>query len=144
MAWYYWNRTKPRKVVGGIKASSRRGAFGHSWWAREWVKALERFHEWNRLSRGRNYARKGQVLSIDISSGTVDARVQGSRKRPYQVTLSTTPLSDESWDSVLEVLRSKAIFLAELLAGRMPQDVGACLADVDVSLFAAGPGDLSV
>lgn len=144
MAWYYYGRTKPRKVVGGIKAGSRRGAFGHSWWAREWVRALERFHEWNRLNRGRTYARKGQVLNIEVSAGEVTARVQGSRKRPYQVSLAMTPLTAGLWSAAVGALGSKAIFVAELLAGRMPQDVGESLATVGVSLFPTGPGDLKV
>ena len=41
-----------------------------------------------RLQRGRRYARKGQVLSLTEGKGQVTGKVQGSRKRPYTVTIS--------------------------------------------------------
>ena len=38
-AW--WERHGPRLPSHGIKAHTRRGAFGQSWWASRWVAALE-------------------------------------------------------------------------------------------------------
>ena len=43
-----------------------------------------------RLARGRNYARRGQVLGFEISCGYVTAQVQGSRPRPYRVRIQVT------------------------------------------------------
>ena len=81
-----WNRfegfppaSRPRAVKGGIKATSQRGGFGQSWWARRWIQVLESFHIGSRLQRGRSYARKGQVASIEVKKGLVEASVQGSR-----------------------------------------------------------------
>jgi len=39
-AW--WERHGPRLPSHGIKAHTRRGAFGKSWWASRWIAALER------------------------------------------------------------------------------------------------------
>ena len=69
----------PREAKGGIRAQSRRGAFGESWWARRWISVLESFDLGARLGRGRSYARRGQVLDIAVERGLVEARVQGSR-----------------------------------------------------------------
>jgi hypothetical protein len=89
----YWNDygffppSRPRQAKGGIRAQSKRGAFGESWWARRWVSVLEAFDLGARLGRGRSYARRGRVLDVSIESGLVEARVQGSRPAPYKVTI---------------------------------------------------------
>ena len=32
--------SRPLEAKGGIRAQSKRGAFGESWWARRWVSVL--------------------------------------------------------------------------------------------------------
>ena len=58
----FFKRSVPREAKGGIKAQSRRGGFGESWWAKRWIHVLESFNIGARLGRGRSYARNGQVL----------------------------------------------------------------------------------
>ena len=60
----YFEPTRPIETQEGIKARSQRGAFAKNWWAERWIEALERLMDPGRLTRGRSYARKGQVLSI--------------------------------------------------------------------------------
>ena len=60
----YWPRyetTRPIPVKDGIAAKSQRGKFVRNWWADRWVAALKRLMDSGRLSRGRSYARRGQV-----------------------------------------------------------------------------------
>ena len=57
-------RSAPRRVDGGIKARSKRGAIGEQWWSRRFIDVLESFGMSGRLTRGRNYARAGQVLEL--------------------------------------------------------------------------------
>ena len=83
----FFKPSVPREAKGGIKAQSKRGAFGESWWAKRWIAVLESFNIGARLGRGRSYARSGQVLSIEIEKGMVKAKVQGSRPKPYEVTI---------------------------------------------------------
>ncbi|MBV9258551.1 MAG: hypothetical protein JO215_11075, partial [Ktedonobacteraceae bacterium] len=64
--WNYYSQNRPRKVEGGIKTRSDRGSIGESWWSKRWVNVLEALGMGTRLTRGRSYARQGQVLSIDI------------------------------------------------------------------------------
>jgi uncharacterized Zn finger protein len=94
MSWYEWGPTRPREAKGGIKARNKRGAFAESWWGRRWIEVLESFNIGERLSRGRTYARKGQVLDLTIDPGLVHAKVQGSRPRPYNVTIQMKPLTE--------------------------------------------------
>jgi uncharacterized Zn finger protein len=139
---YYFKPTKPKEAKDGIKARSKRGAFAKNWWAQRWITALERLVDKGRLSRGRTYARKGQVVSIDETKGGISARVLGSRKTPYRISIQITPLTDAEWDKVFDALAGQAIFTAQLLAGEMPQDIEQAFDAAKVSLFPARRGDL--
>jgi uncharacterized Zn finger protein len=131
------------RVERGIKAQSRRGEFGASWWAKRWIKVLEGFDIGARLARGRSYARSGQVLSISIEEGRVTARVQGSRPTPYDVGIQVKTLSQAEWAKVLDALGQQALFAAKLLAGEMPQDVEPLFEKVGLSLFPSRRADLT-
>ena len=136
--WYhypYFERSIPRATKGGIKAQSKRGTFGESWWARRWITVLESFDIGARLGRGRSYARRGQVLSIEIDKGKVTARVQGSRPKPYDVKLEIKTLQAADWKKLAKTLSREAIFSAKLLAGEMPQDIEKAFKEVGLSLF---------
>jgi uncharacterized Zn finger protein len=145
MSWYFrefYPRSRPRQAKGGIKAQSKRGRFGESWWARRWIQVLEGFDIGARLSRGRSYARGGQVLSIDVSEGKVKAKVQGSRPKPYDITIEVKVLSPAEWKRVVRELAGQALFAAKLLAGEMPPDIEKVFLEADVSLFPEKRGDL--
>lgn len=138
----YFPPSQPRAVKGGIKAQSQRGGFGASWWAKRWIAVLESFEIGARLSRGRGYARKGQVLDIAIERGVITARVQGSRPRPYHVRIQVKTLARDAWGKVAQVIASQAIFAARLLNGEMPQDIEDAFGTAQVSLFPEKLGDL--
>ena len=142
MSYYYFKPTKPKEVKDGIKARSKRGAFASSWWAKQWISALERLVDSGRLGRGRRYARKGQVISIDEKKDGIVAKVQGSRRTPYKVTINITSLTDSQWEKVIDALSEQAIFTAQLLAGEMPQDIEEAFQEAGASLFPEKRGDL--
>jgi uncharacterized Zn finger protein len=146
MAWderrAFFEHAPPRAARGGIKAHSRRGAFGGSWWARRWSAVLEGFDIASRLGRGRSYARRGQVLEIAIGKGLVRARVQGSRSDPYAVTLKVKLLAPAGWEKLGEALAREARFVAKLLAGEMPEDVESAFEAAGLSLFPQRREDL--
>ena len=86
MGWRYYKPSRPREVKNGIKAKTKRGkSFGDTWWSKRWVSVLDSFGWDNRLQRGRSYARRGQVIDLDIQRGIVISNVQGSRRKPYQL-----------------------------------------------------------
>jgi len=133
--WGGYTPSKPIQVEGGIKAKSKRGSIGDTWWSKRWVNVLESFGWSNRLERGRRYARKGQVLDFELSPGKVEAKVQGSVRKPYLVTIEIKPIAEGAWDHVIEEMSQKAIFAAKLLAGEMPDDIEGAFEAADVSLF---------
>ena len=134
MSWYY-NYKPTIETDEGIKAKSKRGAFVKNWWADRWIQAMERVMDRGRLQRGRTYARKGQVLSLEAEAGQVESRVQGSRKRPYAVTINVQPLGEAEWQRVLNALAERPIFVAQLLAGEMPQEIEEVFTAVKLTLF---------
>ncbi len=138
MSYWDWGYYKPKpriKAKGGIKAQSKRGAFGESWWAKRWIATLESFNIGARLGRGRSYARSGQVLSIDIAKGVIKSKVQGSRSTPYSITIKVKTLSDTDWNKLAKALSTQAIFAAKLLAGEMPQEIEQAFKDAGLSPF---------
>lgn len=139
---YYFKPTKAIETKDGIKAQSKRGAFAKSWWAQRWIAALERLVDSGRLSRGRSYARKGQVLSIDETKDGIAVRVQGSRRTPYRISIKMNRLTDSEWDKVIDALAEQAIFTAQLLAGEMPYNIEQTFERAKVSLFPSNRRDL--
>ncbi|GHO45702.1 SWIM zinc finger family protein [Ktedonospora formicarum] len=134
---YYnpWEHTTPIRSEGGIKAKSKRGKIGETWWSRRWIQALEEMGVGSRLARGRSYARQGQVLSLDVQAGRVNAVVQGSSPRPYKVVVKLSPLSNEDWEIILNAMTLDALLSARLLAGEMPREIDELFTRERISLF---------
>ncbi len=140
----FYPPSRPRKVEGGLKARSARGDIGATWWSRRFIDVLESFSLGSRLTRGRNYARQGQVLSLDIRPGTVAAAVQGSRAKPYTVTVALAPLSELVWAKVEVALAEAAIHSARLLAGEMPRELEEVFAAAGAPLFPQALREMSL
>jgi uncharacterized Zn finger protein len=136
--------SRPRKAVGGIKARSKRGSIGEQWWSRRFIDVLESLGMQGRLARGRNYARSGQVLSLEIGTGHVTAQVQGSRVKPYKVILTVDPLTKLQWRAVEEALAARAVFRARLLAGEMPAEIEEIFETCGTPLFPGSARELSM
>ena len=139
MAYYYsyerYEPATPKKVDNGIKAQSKRGAFARQWWGKEWISKLERFNDSARLARGRSYARKGQVTRLDITSKGVVAKVQGSRVRPYNVSIRLTCYSKEALGRIVAVFSENPVLVARMLGGEMPEEIDKLCSKAGISLF---------
>mgnify|MGYP001441070937 CR=1 FL=1 len=140
--WNYYHENRPIRVKDGIKARSERGEIGSTWWSKRWIKTLESFSMGTRLTRGRSYARQGQVISIDIEPGIVKAKVQGSMPKPYNVKIRLKPLSNADWEQITNAMASQALFAAKLLAGEMPTNIEEAFHAVHLSLFPTALKDL--
>ncbi|MEU5790936.1 SWIM zinc finger family protein [Micromonospora purpureochromogenes] len=133
----------PRRVDGGLKARSTRGAIGVSWWSRRFLEVLESFALGTRLTRGRSYARKGQVLRLDVTPGRVEATVQGSRAEPYRVGIELPVFPAALWERVERDLAAQAFFSARLLAGDLPAELEEVFVDAGAPLFPSGVAELT-
>jgi uncharacterized Zn finger protein len=136
---------RPKRVEGGIRATSTKGAIGESWWSKRFIAVLESFTGLGgRLVRGRSYARAGQVLRLDIDPGLVSATVQGSRPRPYDIQIGLSTYDDATWTAIEQAMAAQALFLARLLAGEMPQQIEEAFAAAGAPLFPTRAADLAM
>ncbi|MGK5442876.1 SWIM zinc finger family protein [Micromonospora sp. URMC 105] len=134
---------RPRRVDGGLKARSTRGAIGVSWWSRRFLEVLESFALGTRLTRGRSYARRGQVVRLDVMPGRVEAVVQGSRAEPYRVGIELAVFPPALWDRIERDLAAQAFFSARLLAGDLPAELEEVFAAAGAPLFPSGVTELT-
>lgn len=109
--------------------------FGEHWWSKRLITVLESFGYGPRLARGRGYARSGAVQELEIRPGEVYASVQGSRRRPYSVTIEIDVLRAEQWDRVEKQLAGRVDLLSVLLAGQMPEHIEDAFHDTGLTLF---------
>jgi len=113
-----------------------------NWWARRWVEVLESFAVGRRLGRGRNYARQGHIVDIEIGKGFVTAHVQGSRDAPYLVRMHFSMLSSTDWKKVTRALVARPDLAVELGMGQIPESIESVFEDQHLSLFPNASGDL--
>jgi uncharacterized Zn finger protein len=142
--WEDWGPSSPLRVEGGLTARSARGSIGSTWWSKRFITVLESFAVGGRLTRGKAYARKGQVLSLDLIPGVVSGKVQGSRATPYEVWITLPVLPAEVWHQVEEAICEQALFAAQLLGGELPAELEQVVADAGGSLFPTAFTDLSM
>ncbi|MDN5915099.1 MAG: SWIM zinc finger family protein [Pseudonocardia sp.] len=144
MSDHFYPPSRPRRVEGGIRARSTRGAIAQSWWSEKFIAGLESIGVGGRLARGRSYARAGQVLDLTVDAGSAAALVQGSRPRPYRVRIGLSTLGKAEWARVEQALADNAWYAAKLLAGEMPTDIEDVFATAGVALLPSGVGELSL
>jgi uncharacterized Zn finger protein len=134
----------PRPVEGGLRARSERGTIGEEWWSRRFIDVLESFADKGRLSRGRAYARKGQVIDLKVDAYEVTARVQGSEAEPYDVAIGIDAIDEPTWAAIEEALAAQAVFRARLLAGEMPPEIEDVFGAFGIPLFPGASGDMHI
>jgi uncharacterized Zn finger protein len=132
---WYPPPSRPRPVESGLKARTSRGEIGSTWWSRRFLDVLESFAMGNRLTRGRTYARKGQVISLDVLPGEVRAMVQGSRVRPYRITIGLATFPELVWAKAEIALSEQALPSAKLLSGEVPPELEELFAAAGAPLF---------
>lgn len=146
-----WDSSWPpgtRIRADGIRARSQRGAFGATWWGRRFVAAVEEATGASRLSRGRTYARQGQVVSLDVGApgtrlaGRVTAAVQGSRPTPYEVVLTVATWDAETRADLADALASDPGQLAAVLGGQLPEAFEELCLDAGLVLLPRSLSDL--
>lgn len=141
---YYWRHYRPTTpiiVKDGIRIRKQTGEIGETWWGKRFLSILDNFGWSKRLSRGRNYARSGQVIEYNIDHGLITSKVQGSKVKPYSISIKIKTLSKKQWSKVIAAMASQARFLAKLLSGDMPHDIEDLFASINVPLFPSSEKD---
>lgn len=133
----YWQRRYPKRrtVRGGIETPNRRGAFAKTWWGRALIDAVEAVADPGRLSRGRNYARAGQVVSMQIENGAVVGEVQGSQPKPFTSVFALRPLSEDQVGELIDLVGRTPGMLAEIVSGALSPELGPLLLPAEFGEF---------
>jgi uncharacterized Zn finger protein len=79
---------------------------------------------------------------LEIAAGNVTARVQGSRARPYSVSIAIKPIATAKWRKLARSASENIAMSAKLLAGEMPPEIEEAFAAAGAPLFPAKVGDL--
>lgn len=101
-------------------------AIAKNWWGVAWCDNLERYADYaNRIERGKRYVRSGAIVDLQIESGKVHARVQGTRKIPYKVEIRISPLSEEKCQSIINRCTTRLENVEQLMEGNFPPEMKA-------------------
>jgi uncharacterized Zn finger protein len=91
-------------------------------WGKAWCANMESYSDYsNRLPRGRTYVRNGSVVDLQITPGTVAARVSGSSI--YRTTITVKPVPMAKWQQICADCAGGIDSLVELLQGRFSKGV---------------------
>ena len=111
-------------------------AIAKTWWGKSWNRNLESYADYsNRIGRGRSYVRHGAVLDLQINSGKVESLVQGTRSKPYSVSVKIKAVNKKIWQDIKAACEGKLDSLQELLAGKFPKALGEIFATQGKGLF---------
>ena len=115
-----------KKKNSGIKPILIEGrSIVKTWWGKSWNLNLERYADYsNRIGRGRSYVRHGAVLDLKIDSGRVESLVQGTRSKPYSVSIKIKAVNKMVQQDIKAACEGELDSLQELLAGKFPKALG--------------------
>ncbi len=128
-------------------AAARRGRqepLASQWWSQRFTAVLEGYGLGPRMERGRRYARGGRVTDLIVKAGRLEARVQGSRARPYKVSLRSQAANKAQWRELEQLFSTRLGWAAQLLAGELPTNLEAAFSEAGVALFPRRWEDLQV
>jgi len=113
---------------------------GHSiantWWGKSWNKNLESYADYsNRIGRGRTYVRHNAVLDLQIKSRSIEALVQGTRSKPYKISIKVKPLKKDTWKNIQKSCQRELDSIQELLEGQFPKSLSTIFTSQKTGLF---------
>jgi uncharacterized Zn finger protein len=122
-----------RKAAGEMAKLAKKGqrispvvirgrAIAATAWGKAWCDNMESYSDYaNRLPRGRTYVRNGSVVDLQITPGTVAAKVSGSSM--YRTTVTVKPVAKVKWQQLCADCAGGIDSLVELLQGRFSKGV---------------------
>ncbi len=114
-------RKATKKGYHPIVLSSK--TISSSWWGKAWCDNIDYYADaCNRLDRGKKYVRADAVVDLNINGGRVEAKVVGSRKTPYDVTVIIDPVKKENYEKIVSVAEGRLRSLDALEKGEFPKE----------------------
>lgn len=109
--------------------------FGKTWWGQQWLNSLSNIDYENRLDRGRSYAKKGAVTKITIKENRINAKVAGSRPKPYNVDIILPPFFDPELSDFISALAKKPTIISKLLNRELDAEVLTIAENLGLKVF---------
>lgn len=100
-----------------------RKTYGNTWWGKQWLNSLNEIDFSSRLPRGRNYANKGLAQEIEFDENIINAKVQGSAYKPYQVKFTIPKFTANEKSVILSLITDNPFFLSKLLNRELPPNL---------------------
>lgn len=97
--------------------------FGKTWWGEQFLNSLSHIDFENRLQRGSRYARNGSVKSIKIDSNKITAKVQGTARSPYSVTIIIPPFFETDIKRLIKEIALKPAMVSKLLNRELDPEI---------------------
>lgn len=115
---------KPRRVRHGLKLNVRADRLGAHRLCRQWLDyARAMLNNPAAFEEGMNYARLGQIISIDILPGHLDALIQGRHAKAYRWSLPLPRFSHETCERLITALASEARLAHGLAEGEVSDEL---------------------
>ena len=118
--------------------------FGKTWWGNEWLRSLTNIDYANRIPRGARYARNGSVKKIVINDNVIEAKVQGSRRTPYSVTIKVDKFSAKETEALMAGILAHPAIVAELLNRKLSPAVNDIAKENRLKVFPTSWRDLGM
>lgn len=125
----------PRRVRNGMKIRAREQITAENWVAQRWHRLLNNMFQEDALVDGFTYARAGQIITMEVQSGRITAKVQGRALKPYVLEWRLTPMTQQQWETVIVAMAGGAIYAARLLAGDLPSNLESLFAEHELELI---------
>lgn len=120
----------PRKVKSGVRVKWAGASEPESSIARRLLLLASSMAAAEDFAEGMDYARRGQIVSVEIGGVLASASVQGRADRPYATSLQFSPIPPEVWEAASKRMAGEAIYTAGLLAGEISDRVDGLFAGV--------------
>ncbi len=96
------------------------------------------------LQRGRSLLRRGSLQEMTLQPGVIRAVLEDPDRGTCQVEITLPVLRDEAWMRILDALSGQALFVAQLLAGELPEAVDEHFQAEEVSLLPTTADELEL
>ncbi|WP_086853575.1 hypothetical protein [Amycolatopsis kentuckyensis] len=106
------------------------------WWPTRFIRAL------TALGVLLPATGRGEVVSLEVGAGRVDAEVRDGR--PHRVRIGLTAFGKADWAAITAALAAKASLTVQLLGGELPRDVEETFKALRLPLFPSSAREVSL
>lgn len=125
---------KPRRLRDGLKLSASGPDVARNTIASAWSGAILGRADEVARGAGLDYAKKGQIASLEIEPGVIEAKVQGRRARPYKLRIEVDTFNEPDWNRLIDAIAKEAGHTAKFVGGGLSDEVLREAANINLPL----------